>query len=279
MIPWAPISPDTPVGSLIGVSCFADSESGRAMMLQVRTLTIHPGTALDSLRNLAAQVTVHAYRSFGWPRPNTKRHPEYLPISGACIAAGLVPRRIVFVPDAVWKITGKPYVLGPSGRVLFRDLVRHGPLASVRLQGALAMADQVKTTYGRMLADVAYRIEQSALFDSAVPTTRSFNNALAVWNDLDHEAASENDVVRLAGTLRLAFETARAHAETIGLDHLPATARADARRAAGAARLAVGAETDAERAAAQEQVVRILRSLALYYLPGPDRVPLQLTGG
>lgn len=34
-----------------------------------------------------------------------------------------------------------------------------------------------------------------------------------------------------------------------------------------------------ERAAAQEQVVRILRSLALYYLPDPDHVPLQLTDG
>ena len=48
---------------------------------------------------------------------------------------------------------------------------------------------------------------------------------------------------------------------------------------AGAARLARAAATEAERAAAQDQVVRILRSLALYYLPDPDRLPLALTRG
>lgn len=79
--------------------------------------------------------------------------------------------------------------------------------------------------------------------------------------------------------MELAFETARAHAETVGLAHLPQQARDHARRAAGAARLARAAATEAERAAAQDQVVRILRSLALYYLPDPDRLPLALTRG
>lgn len=277
MIAWTPIQPDATIGDLWGQSLFADAADGRAMLLTISLPSSARRAPDPTQTGHRLRVTSHA--NFGLIRRRDDLLPDYLPASGACIPHGLVPRRIVTVPTPEWPLRGAPRIPTPNGVLTFKDLVRHGPPASVRLQGALAMADQVKTTYGRMLADVAYRIEQSALFDSAVPTTRSFNNALAVWNDLDHETASENDVVRLAGTLRLAFETARAHAETIGLDHLPATARADARRAAGAARLAVGAETDAERAAAQEQVVRILRSLALYYLPGPDRVPLQLTGG
>ena len=73
----------------------------------------------------------------------------------------------------------------------------------------------------------------------------------------------------------MTFDAARANADTLGLDHLPVTARDDARRAAGAARLAAGAATEAERAAANAQVVRILGSLALYYLPDVDRGQLE----
>ena len=40
-------------------------------------------------------------------------------------------------------------------------------------------------------------------------------------------------------------------------------------------RLAAGAATEAERAAANAQVVRILGSLALYYLPDVDRGQLE----
>lgn len=283
MIPWTPIQPDTPLEELWAQSCFADAADGRAILMSISVPPTPPAHArrvapTSPRRDQRLWVTSHA--TFGLSRRRSELLPDYLPVSGVCIPRGLVPRRIVAVPTPEWPLRGAPRIPLPDGDALtFRELVRHGPPASVRLQGALAMADEVKTTYGRMLSDVAYRIEQSALFDSAVPTTRSFTNAMAVWDDLDPASASEDDVVRLAGTLRLAFRTARAHAETVGIDHLPVTARADARRAAGAARLAVGARTDGERAAAQEQVVRILRSLALYYLPDPDHVPLQLTGG
>ncbi|GAA4904885.1 hypothetical protein GCM10025789_25140 [Tessaracoccus lubricantis] len=118
----------------------------------------------------------------------------------------------------------------------------------------------------------------AAPFFEADGARLGFDDAMVVWEDLEPASAPEDDVVRLAGTLKLAFDTARAHAETVGLGHLPATARNDARRAAGAARLAVGARTEGERAAAQEQVVRILRSLALHYLPAPEAA-LPLTDG
>ncbi|HHT12829.1 MAG TPA: hypothetical protein GX013_06665 [Propionibacterium sp.] len=276
MIPWTPIPPDAPLKDLWGQSFFADAGDGRAMLLTVSISPVAARPAAGEPRpDERLRVTSHA--SFGWRRRRNELLPDYLPISGACIPHGMVPRRVVTVPALEWPAHGAPRIRTEGRMLTFRDLVQHGPPASVRLQGALAMADEVKTTYGRMLADVAYRIEQSALFDSAVPTTRSFDNALRVWDELDHSSAGEEDVVRLAGTLKLAFQTARAHAEALGLDHLPVASRADARRAASAARLAVWAKTDGERAAAQEQVVRILRSLALYYLPDPDHVPLQLT--
>lgn len=137
--------------------------------------------------------------------------------------------------------------------------------------------DEVKAVYGQMLSDIAYRIENSALFDSAVPGTRAFETAMALWSDVGPRTP-DAEVLRLSAVVKVTFDTARAHAETVGIDHLPLTARAEAGRAAKAARLAAGAKTDAERAAAQEQVVRILSSLSLYYLPDPGRLGRVLPG-
>ncbi|HJE50761.1 MAG TPA: hypothetical protein K8V15_02055 [Tessaracoccus flavescens] len=270
MIPWSPIPPETPLRELWGTSCYAEDAAGRAL---VASISLPPAAA----RRAPDVRLVTSYATFGLPRRRTEYLPDYLPISAACISLGLAPRRIVRIPDPTWPRFGPPQIPQGDGVLSFKELTDGGPPASTRLQGALAMADDVKATYGRMLADVAYRIEQSALFDSTVPTTRTFDNALAVWNDLGAEHASEDEVVRLAGALKLAFDTARAHAETVGLDHLPATARAEARRAAGAARLAVSATTDGERRAAQAQVIRLLKSLALHYLPTEEATRKALT--
>ncbi|MDO5677691.1 MAG: hypothetical protein Q4G35_09335 [Propionibacteriaceae bacterium] len=276
MIPWTPVPPETPLKKLWSQSLFADDDGGKAIVFTV-TVPSLPKRADAGPRGRGGSLRVTSHSATGFPRRRDETVPDYVPVSGFCISHGLVPRRIVAIPPLEWPPFRAPVLRAAEGPITFADLVRNGPPASVRLQGALAMADAVKTTYGRMLTDIAYRIEQAALFDSSVPTTRSFDNVLALWDSLNPASASEDDLVRLAGTLKLAFDTARAHAETVGLDHLPETARADARRAASAARLAVGAKTDGERAAAQEQVMRILRSLALYYLPHPDH--LQITDG
>lgn len=88
-----------------------------------------------------------------------------------------------------------------------------------------------------------------------LPTAARFESALAIW----------------AQEVRVTFEAARSHAETVGLAHLPVQARSAARRAAGAARLATESDNPAERLAAELQVNRILGSLALYYLPAGFR--------
>lgn len=132
--------------------------------------------------------------------------------------------------------------------------------------------EAVKQTYGELLADIVYRIENSALFDPAVPLSRQFQLLLMRWDD-ESPYASRSERAQLARELELAFDAARDNAEQLGLDHLPATARSDARRAVGSLRLADDAQTDGERQAALKAASRVLASLALYYLPSAEDTP------
>ncbi|HMR50232.1 MAG TPA: hypothetical protein PKE40_13390 [Arachnia sp.] len=122
----------------------------------------------------------------------------------------------------------------------------------------------VKASYGRQLGDIVYRIENSALFDAAVPETQRFQVALVAWDQ------SSADADRLASELEQAYAAAVRTAEHLGLDHLPETARDPARRAAKAVGVALGTGPEAERRAAGTRVAEILNSLALYYLPTVD---------
>lgn len=143
---------------------------------------------------------------------------------------------------------------------------------------ARARIDDLKAAYGALLSDVVYRIENSSLFDNAVPLTRDFNLLLMRWDEESRDLPAV-ELSALARQVELAFETARRHAETVGLGHLPQTARADGARAAKAARLARRSPSEGERRAALAQASRLLSSLALYYLPAPDEVPKMLGGG
>lgn len=136
-------------------------------------------------------------------------------------------------------------------------------------------ADDLLTEYGELMLDVAYRIENSALFDSAVATTEAFNVAMVRYQN-EVETLNLDELAAAVRDLEITYSVARDHAETVGLAHLPASAQPDARRAAKAARLAADAGTDGERAAAMDQVIKILRSLALYYLPEPENVRKEL---
>lgn len=128
-----------------------------------------------------------------------------------------------------------------------------------------ARVDQIKEEFGRLGTDVVYRIENSALFDSSDPITERFQTALITWDTNTDETISTLE--ELAGDVEVSFAVAQDHAETVGMNHLPETARDAARRATNAARLAERASTEGERTASLRQVARILDSLALYYLP------------
>lgn len=137
-----------------------------------------------------------------------------------------------------------------------------------RLADARARVSAIRHAYGAMRTDLVYRIEQPALFDPGVPTTAAFEEALAAFTGGDG-----TDLLRLeelAARVEVSFNVAVQHAERKGLSHIPPDNRADVRRAAKAARLAVGAGTDGERQASLAKVRRILDTVALYYLPSTD---------
>lgn len=127
----------------------------------------------------------------------------------------------------------------------------------------------IRDEYLRLRSDIVYRIECSALFDPAVPTTAEFEASLVAYDDgQSHVAVDRLDA--LATDVEIAFNVAKQHAERRSLEHLPPGARDEGRRAAKAARLAADAGSEGERKAALTQVRRILDSLALYYLPQLD---------
>ncbi|NLE98442.1 MAG: hypothetical protein GX596_10740, partial [Propionibacterium sp.] len=140
------------------------------------------------------------------------------------------------------------------------------------------VVDAVKTEYGALLSDVVYRIENAALFDPAAPTTLTFTELMVRWdNDLARLRPDER--AQLAADIRVAFDTARAHAEQVGIAHLPETARARAATAAKSLRLARDEATSpAERSTATEKANEILSSLMLYYLPKVDEVAALMGG-
>lgn len=144
------------------------------------------------------------------------------------------------------------------------------PSASAnRRQLAFQRVEAIRNHYLKLREDIAYRIECSALFDSAVPTTAEFEAALVAFDDVT-DATATDEIDALASDVEVTFNVAQANAERLGIAHLPNEARADARRAGKAARLAAEAATQGEREASLTQVKRILESLSLYYLPTLD---------
>lgn len=153
-----------------------------------------------------------------------------------------------------------PYVTYVVGRI-------EAPVAP---EVARARVDSIKDHYGQLLSDVVYRIENSALFDNAILETKEFQLALLRWEDL-HQGLPPGRLDALSHELQLAFDAARRNAETLGLRHLPWTARRTARLAVKAARLADQATSDGEREAARSKVAQLLGTLRLYHLPTPEQ--------
>lgn len=170
----------------------------------------------------------------------------------------------------------KPRVFDGYDEILASDvygrLEADQSVADPSLLSPGSRVDLVTERYGALRDDIVYRIENSALFDTAVAETQRFKLALLAWDAASPDAAS------LATEVEAAFDEARRHAEELGLDHLPETARDSGRRAARAAHSALNAGTEGEREAARLRVADILRSLALYYLPTVDPAAPGLIG-
>ncbi len=187
------------------------------------------------------------------------------------------PTLLVFaVPlaaSAWWQRDARRLMLQPSWQLVPSQVMARIPLdATPAGPTPLDRVEVVKTTYGQLLSDIVYRIENSALFDNAHPATNRFQVALLTW-----DPASPH-VSEIADEIEASFAAAHRDAEQLGLKHLPLTARSSAHRAAKAAQVALSDAPEMERAAALARTDEILTSLALYYLPTVDRTSPSLIG-
>ncbi|WP_040284703.1 hypothetical protein [Tessaracoccus massiliensis] len=293
--PWTLLATDAPVGQLMWLTVAISSRPERGPH-QVTILEVDKVTGVAGLLAPASRVSVKTAGLGATDRPRTMIVPDWLRLDDLVAERldGGEIEHVLVVPGVRW----------PVDRVFGQDeptAVTHGPRSSevyderqilARLDaqpkarsrkdghspsGARARVDRVKERLGAMTTDVIYRIENSALFDTSVPLTRQFNLLMMRWDD-EQARLGAAALDRLSMEVELAFTTARDHAETVGLSHLPATAQPDARRALKAAELANRATSEGEREAALLQVTRLLESIALFYLPAPADVPRMIGG-
>ena len=184
---------------------------------------------------------------------------------------------IPLIGNAWWQRDGALLMLQPAvieeGQLLPSQVMARIPdEAELAGPSPLDRVDVVKAAYGRLLGDIVYRIENSALFDAAQPATSRFQVALASWDPGSVHAD------QLAQEVEVSFAAARGEAERLGMAHLPLTARGPAQRAVKAVRVALSDAPEAERTSAIARADETLRALALYYLPTVDRQTPSLIG-
>lgn len=280
---WSVVSPDTPLSMLAGAAILiwpGESDEQGPVILEVCWLT-----PWDSKQPIVA-VTFAPLGSTAKPRTiNSSAKTRLNDFCDRRLRHGAA--HVLVVPEPEWctgrrqhAVTRLPRDDDPTlsyepeelaVRVLAVSRAGDAPVAAPPA-AAQARVDAVKAEYGELACDIAYRIENSALFDDSEPLTNEFRLLLMRWDDESGHAAP-SVLERLAMEVRLAFDTARNNAEALGFTHLPRTARARAVRAAKAAELALHATTDGERQAASSQLSRILSQLSLHYLPTSGDVP------
>ncbi|MDO5093912.1 MAG: hypothetical protein Q4D79_10930 [Propionibacteriaceae bacterium] len=174
--------------------------------------------------------------------------------------------------------TGKPESVRFESRHLLYGFAELRP-AREPDEDPHTIVDEVKAEYGKLLSDIAYRIEYPALFDAREPLTERLTLALFDW-DSEPGRADATELSALANTIRSAFQAAREHAERIGMRHFPAEVRDQAATALQTAKVAGDpSATAAERSTALQHTIRLLDALALNYLLSPAEANEALVGG
>lgn len=248
---------------------------------ELKSVALPPRTTLQVAAMAVAEIAAvrAAHADLRWPLLTKARLLLLAPLAAVLtLASGLLPGSPIADAAAIM-----PAILMASMLLLLRvDWVSPSPRAvadgrrlrphEIRalLQAAQAgptpaeRVDVVTAAYGALLADIVYRIENSALFDAAVPASQRFQIALVTWDPDAPDAAA------LATEVEESFAAARSHAEQLGLSHLPAAAQSPARRAAKALTAALAEGNPAEREAAARAAAGMLSGLSLYYLPVVD---------
>lgn len=151
-------------------------------------------------------------------------------------------------------------------------------LPADRSMNADERVDAVKEEYGRLLSDIAYRVEFPALFDAGDPCGEKLALVLFEWDSTSARLETD-EKMEMAVAIETAFRVAKEHAERVGMKHFPPEARGRAEKVLHSIQLARDrAATSAERRAAMKVAIDLLEDLALYYLPGPEEARLFLEG-
>ncbi len=142
----------------------------------------------------------------------------------------------------------------------------HGASETSRRAAALRAVDDVRQEMGLLRTDVVWTITNSALWDMAVPASRSFFTALMVWEDQLRNWDVE-EVVNAAGELKVLWKAAIETATRLGINHL---AEGDRRRADTAIKLvrkAASTGSEAERHQLMTKAAEVLSGIVSITLP------------
>lgn len=131
---------------------------------------------------------------------------------------------------------------------------------------ALRVVDDIRLEMGALRTDVVWTISNSALWDMAVPESRSFFTALTVWED-HHAGWRTHEVVDAAAELKVLWKAATDTATRLGINHLSAGDRPRADTAIKLVRKAASTNSDAERHQLMVKAAEVLSGIISIAIP------------
>ncbi len=150
--------------------------------------------------------------------------------------------------------------------------------------------DAVREEYGAYQMDLLAVLDRPALADSSVPQTAAFITAYGVAQDTERLVRTTRNGQTITAyetavrDLEQAWRVAREYAERVGVDAIPAPERSKVTRAMNALHLALAGGSPAERRAAYQTAIRLIRQvvsvpqLAISAIEADQRLSLT-TGG
>lgn len=143
-----------------------------------------------------------------------------------------------------------------------------------RFTTANMQVDAIKLEMGRLRSDIVWTIENSALWDISVPTSKAFFTALSVWDD--HRSSwSIDERVSASAELKVLWNAAVDTATRLGIDHLSVDDRPKAATAIKLVRKAASTSSDSERHQLMAKAAEILSSIMSITIPRETMKVLQ----
>ena len=139
-------------------------------------------------------------------------------------------------------------------------------MPSTHRAAALRVVDDIMQEMGALRTNVVWTITNSALWDVAVPSSKSFFTALTVWDD-HHAIWSDHEVVRAAAELKVLWKAGCDTAMRLGISHLSVGDRPRADTAIKLVRKAESTDSDAERHQLMAKAAEVLSGIMSIAVP------------